>query len=116
MITDDKAVDDTQRMDLLLARQLRYGIWLASSVTALGMIVALFGRWIVPHGHTITLGTSIVGKGIALIILLPILRVVLMLILCSCAGRNYLFGMISCIVLMTIGVSVMAGLYGPTIH
>jgi uncharacterized membrane protein len=30
--------------------------------------------------------------------------------------RNYLFGMISCIVLMTIGVSVIVGLYGPTIH
>jgi hypothetical protein len=115
MITDDKAVDDTHRMDLLLARQLRYGIWLASSVTALGMIVALFGRWIVPHGHTITLGTSIVEKGIALIILLPILRVVLMLIV-FLRERNYLLGMISCIVLMTIGVSVLAGLYGPAIH
>jgi len=32
MITDDKAVDDTHRMDLLLARQLRYGIWLVSRV------------------------------------------------------------------------------------
>jgi uncharacterized membrane protein len=115
MITDDKAVDDTHRMNLLLARQLRYGIWLASSVTALGMIVALLGRWIVPHGHTITLGTNIVGKGIALIILLPILRVVLMLIV-FLRERNYLFGMISCIVLMTIGASVMAGLHGPTIH
>ena len=115
MITDDKAVDDTHRMDLLLARQLRYGIWFASSVTALGMIVAILGRWIVPHGHTITLGTSIVGKGIALIILLPILRVVLMLIV-FLRERNYLFGMISFIVLMTIGVSVIAGFYGPTIH
>jgi uncharacterized membrane protein len=115
MIMDDKAVDDAHRMDLLLARQLRYGIWLGSTVTALGMIVALFGRWIDPHGHTITLGTSIVGKGIALIILLPILRVVLMLIV-FLRERDYLFGMISCIVLVTIGVSVIAGLYGPTIH
>ncbi|MGX9431844.1 MULTISPECIES: hypothetical protein [Bradyrhizobium] len=77
MIADDKALDETRRMDRLLARQLKYGIWLASGVTALGMIVALFGRCIVPHGHTMTLGTSIVGKGIALIILLPILRVIL---------------------------------------
>jgi Protein of unknown function (DUF1634) len=115
MITDDKAVDEPNRLNLLLARQLRYGIWLASSVTALGMIVALFGRWIAPHGHTMTLGTGIVGKGIALIILLPILRVVLMLIV-FLRERNYLFGMISGIVLMTIGVSVMAGLYGPAIH
>ena len=115
MITDDKAVDDTHRMDLLLARQLRYGIRLASSVTALGMIVALFGRSLVPHGHTMTLGTSIVMKGIALIILLPILRVVLMLIM-FLRERDYLFGMISGIVLVTIGVSVVAGLYAPAIH
>jgi uncharacterized membrane protein len=115
MITVDKAVDEPRRMDLLLARQLRYGIWLASSVTALGMIVALVGRWIVPHGHTLTLGTSIIGTGIALIILLPILRVVLMLIV-FLRERDYLFGMIACIVLMTIGVSILAGLYGPAIH
>ena len=115
MITDDKAVDDAHRMDLLLARQLRYGIWLASSVTALGMIVALFGRYIVPHGHTMTLGTSIVMKGIALIILLPILRVDLMLIM-FLRERDFLFGMISGIVLVTIGVSAIAGLYAPAIH
>jgi uncharacterized membrane protein len=30
--------------------------------------------------------------------------------------RNYLFGIISCIVLMTIGASVLAGLYAPAIH
>ncbi|MGY3609805.1 DUF1634 domain-containing protein [Bradyrhizobium sp. Leo121] len=115
MIADDKALDETRRMDRLLARQLKYGIWLASGVTALGMIVALFGRCIVPHGHTMTLGTSIVGKGIALIILLPILRVILMLIV-FLRERDYLFGTISGIVLITIGVSVVAGLYGPAIH
>jgi hypothetical protein len=30
--------------------------------------------------------------------------------------RDYLFGMISGIVLVTIGVSVVAGLYAPAIH
>ena len=110
---DDKAVDATRRMDRLLARQLKYGIWLASSVTTLGMIVALFGRGIVPE--TMTLGTSIVGKGIALIILLPILRVVLMLMV-FVRERDYLLGMISGIVLLTIGVSVVVGLYGPAIQ
>jgi hypothetical protein len=73
MIKDEKAVDDTHRLGVLLARQLKYGIWLGSSLTAFGMIVALFGRWIDPHGHAITLGNSIIGKGIALIILRPIL-------------------------------------------
>ena len=115
MIMDDKAVHEARRMEWLVSRQLKYGIWLASSVTALGMIVALFGRCIVPHGHTMTLGTSIVMKGIALIILLPVLRVVLMLIM-FLRERDYLFGMISGIVLVTIGVSVVAGLYAPAIH
>jgi uncharacterized membrane protein len=102
-------------MDRLLARQLKYGIWLASSVTTLGMIVALFGRCIGPHGYTMILGTSIVGKGIALIILLPILRVVLMLIV-FLRERDYLFVMISSTVLLTIGVSVVVGIYGPAIQ
>ncbi len=115
MIVDDKAVDEARRMGWLVSRLLKYGIWLASGVTALGMIVALFGRCIVPNGHTVTLGTSIVMKGIALIILLPILRVVVMLVM-FLRERDYLLGMISAIVLVTIGVSVVAGLYAPTIH
>jgi len=62
-------------------------------VTALGTIVAIFGRWIVPHAHTMTLAQASSGKASALIILLPILRVVSMLIM-FLRERDYLFGMI----------------------
>jgi uncharacterized membrane protein len=109
---DNQTVGESNRMERLLARQLRYGIRLASIVTALGIIVAVFGPNSVPHEHGVTLGTSIIGGGIALIILLPILRVASMLIM-FLHERNYLFGMISCIVLITIGVSVAVGLYMP---
>jgi len=115
VIMDEKTADGTFQLERLLARQLRYGIWLASTVTALGMIVGLFGWRMAPHGQTVTLGTSIIRTGIALIITLPILRVALMLIV-FLLERNYLFGMISCVVLITIGVSVVIGLYIPTVH
>lgn len=115
MIMDAKTVDGTFRLERLLARQLRYGIWLASTVTALGMIVALFGWRMAPHEQTVTLGTSIVGTGIALIIMLPVLRVILMLIT-FLRARDYIFGMISCVVLITIGISVVIGLRIPMIH
>ena len=115
MIKDDKTVDGTFRLERLLARQLRYGVWLASTVSALGMIIAPFGWRMELHGQPVTLSTSIVSTGIALFILLPVLRVLLMLII-FLRERNYLFGMISGIVLITIGVSVVVGLYMPAAH
>jgi Protein of unknown function (DUF1634) len=112
---NDERVDETRRLERLLARQMRYGVWLASGVTALGTIVTVFGRCTAEHGPTMTLGTSIVRTGIVLIILLPILRVVVMMTV-FLRQRDYLIGMIAGIVLATIGVGFVAGLCVLGIH
>ena len=55
--------------ELLLAGLLRYGTWLASGVTGLGLAMSLAG----------VEGTSVVAAGVALFIALPVLRVLVML-------------------------------------
>ena len=66
---DDKAVDDTHRMDSISVPPTADTSGWRPSVTR-PMIVALFADGSSRTGDTIALGTSIVGKGIALIILL----------------------------------------------
>jgi uncharacterized membrane protein len=111
-MTVDKAFNESTAMNRILGKQLKYGTWLASTVIALGIVVTIF-RWrMLPHGNASTFGLTIIGMGIALIILLPILRVALMVFM-FLHERNYLFAMISCIVLLIIGLSVVVGLYLP---
>ena len=63
------------RIESLLAGVLNVGTWLASIVIAAGLVLSLF------YQRTPSLtGAQIVSAGIALFILLPILRVILMLI------------------------------------
>jgi uncharacterized membrane protein len=99
-------------MNRLIGQQLKYGTWLASTVIGLGIAATILGC-VSPQGNASTFGLSIVQAGIALIILLPILRVVLM-VFTFLREHNYLFVMISCIVLAIIGLSLMIGLYLPT--
>ncbi len=54
---------------MLLAGLLRYGTWLASGVTGLGLAMSLAG----------VEGTAVVAVGVALFIALPVLRVLVML-------------------------------------
>ena len=54
--------------ELLLAGLLRYGTWLASGVTGLGLAMSLVG----------VEGTPVVAAGVALFIALPVLRVLVM--------------------------------------
>jgi uncharacterized membrane protein len=57
------------QLELLLAGLLRYGTWLASAVTGLGLALSLGGIE----------GTYVVAAGVALFIALPVLRVLVML-------------------------------------
>jgi uncharacterized membrane protein len=57
------------QLELLLAALLRYGTWLASGVTGLGLALSFSGIE----------GTSVVTAGVALFIALPVLRVLVML-------------------------------------
>jgi uncharacterized membrane protein len=83
-----------------LALLLNFGTWLASGVVALGLALTLIGE---P-------GTPVVTTGIALLILLPILRVAVMLA-AFVAARDYRFGAIAALVLTIIGLGFALGLH-----
>ncbi len=64
------------QLDRLLGKVLHRGTWLGSSIIALGLVLPM--TW--PRISSTMKCTRIVTAGIALLIALPILRVILMLI------------------------------------
>jgi uncharacterized membrane protein len=85
--------------ELLLAGLLRYGTWLASGVTGLGLAMPLAG----------VEGTCVVAAGVALFIALPVLRVLLMLG-AFILNRDYRLVLVAAVVLMTILAGLVVGL------
>jgi uncharacterized membrane protein len=83
------------RLERLLAVVLNTGTWLASGVIAGGLALAR---------------TPVVTAGIAMLILLPVLRVVLMLIV-FVRERDYRFAAIAGLVLTIIVLGFVLGLY-----
>ena len=86
-------------MEKALGAMLYYGTCLASSVIALGLLVAI------PSGAA---GTRIAAVGIALFIALPVARVATMLFFFLIA-RDYRFGAIAALVLAVIAVGAASG-------
>jgi Protein of unknown function (DUF1634) len=78
MSTEQSAANgDIPRLESLLANLLHYGTFAASAIIALGLALPLAsGQW----SRSPQLSLHIVEAGIALFILLPVLRVLLMLI------------------------------------
>lgn len=89
------------RLESLLAGLLSYGTWLASVLTALGLVLAL-AQW--------RSGMPMITAGIAFFILLPVLRVILMLAV-FVRERDYFFGAVAAIVLMVILAGVALGMH-----
>ena len=85
--------------ELLVAGLLRYGTWLASGVTGLGLAMSLAG----------VEGTSVVAAGVALFIALPVLRVLVMLG-AFILNRDYRLVIVAAVVLMTILAGLVIGL------
>ena len=83
----------------LLAGLLRYGTWLASGVTGLGLAVSLAG----------VEGTAVVAVGVALFIALPVLRVLVMLG-AFILNQDYRLVIVTTVVLMTILAGLVIGL------
>ncbi len=86
------------RRERPIAALLWWGTWLASAVTGAGVLAALLG-----HG-----GMPLTYAGIALFILLPVARVVLMLAI-FLRERDHAYAAISGLVLAIIVVGVLAG-------
>jgi uncharacterized membrane protein len=83
----------------LLAELLRYGTWLASGVTGLGLAMSLAG---VEGAHG-------VSAGVALFIALPVLRVQVMLG-AFLRNQDYRLVIVAAVVLMTILAGLVIGL------
>ena len=83
----------------LLAALLRYGTWLASGVTGLGVAMSLAG----------VEGAPVVAAGVALFIALPVLRVLVMLG-AFILHQDYRLVIVTTVVLMTILAGLVIGL------
>ncbi len=89
---------------------LRYSTWLASAVIAFGVTEILGGA---------AAGTRTVTIGIAMLILIPVFRVLLMAVAFA-FEREYLLVFVAAVVLSIIGLGVVLGMRGaprtPTPH
>jgi uncharacterized membrane protein len=97
------------RLELLLAGLLHYGSWLASTAIALGLALALIDNRAGTHDLAGVPSMRLATGGIALLILLPILRVSLMLF-AFLRERDYRLALAAVLVLAIILAGVMIGL------
>jgi hypothetical protein len=97
------------RLELLLAGLLHYGSWLASSAIALGLALAMIDKRAGTHDLAGVPSMRLATDGIALLILLPILRVSLMLF-AFLRERDYRLALAAVLVLAIILAGVMIGL------
>jgi Protein of unknown function (DUF1634) len=98
-------------LDQLLATVLHRGTWFGSSVIAVGLALPMAG-W---SGASSASGTWIITAGIALLIVLPVLRVLLMLIV-FVRERDFRFGAIAMLVLAIMLLGSVLGLALPPVH
>ena len=94
-------------LESLLAGVLHYGSWIASAAIAVGLALTLGANYlaVLANLHLVTIG-------IALFILLPVLRVVLMLIV-FLRERDYRFSAIAALVLTILLVGFVLGTRVP---
>lgn len=93
-------------LERLLAKVLHRGTWLGASIIAAGLALALAGWQQAPLGMT---NSRIMTAGIALLILLPVLRVLLMLIV-FVRERDRPFSLIAMLVLAIIVSGALLGM------
>ena len=108
MTGSDGRSGDDPAIERLLAGLLRYGTWIASAVIALGLGLEVLDWADGTRSLPAVSPSSIVALGIALLILLPVLRVTLMLAAFA-IGRDYRFVGISALVLLVIALGFLAG-------
>jgi Protein of unknown function (DUF1634) len=100
------------RLELLLARLLYHGTWLASAVIGVGLTLVVFERPAGAAALAASSGMRIVTAGIGCFILLPVLRVIAMLIV-FVRARDHHFIAITAIVLTIILMGFAIGMYLP---
>jgi len=97
-------VKENSKLEKVIAGLLWYGTWIASAVITAGLILSMLH---LSEGlHPLLDGYGLMKAGVALFILLPILRVVLMLFV-FLQERDFIFTAISILVLIIIGSGVL---------
>src|SRR6267142_4741041 len=99
------------QLEWLLAGTLHLGTWLASAAIGLGLALALLDSLISAPRLAILRDMQIATIGIALLILLPVVRVIVMLIV-YLRHRDYRFSAIALLVLTIILLGFAVGLAG----
>jgi uncharacterized membrane protein len=92
-------------MNRLLAMVLHQGTWIGSFIIAVGLAMQMAG-W--SEASSAMTSTRIITAGIALLIVLPVLRVLLMLIVFVCE-RDFRFSAIAMLVLTIIILGSVLG-------
>jgi hypothetical protein len=103
------AASNAPRLEQYLAGLLYYGTLVAASTVAAGLAMTLLGPWARSWpSATAVVGAHIMTVGIALFILLPIMRLILMLGV-FLHQRDYRFSVIAALVLMIVVAGSMIG-------
>ena len=99
-----------------LAALLHAGTWVASALIGLGLpLVLVFNRNAhYPPSSLATLADRLMKAGIAVFILLPVLRVIMMLFLFA-RQKDYRFAAIATLVLLIILVSALIGVFSSAV-
>jgi uncharacterized membrane protein len=97
------------RLESLLAKFLRYGTWIASSVIAIGCGLLVIEDRSGTRGSTEAVALRWVTAGIAFLILLPVARVAIMLWF-FLRDRDYRLALAAALVLTTIAAGVAIGI------
>lgn len=100
---------DVSPLESLLAKFLLYGTWVASSVIAVGCGLLAIEARSAASAPTGTLPLGCVTAGIAMLILLPVLRVAIMLWF-FLRARDYRLAIAAALVLSTIAAGVAIGI------
>ncbi|KMM84436.1 Protein of unknown function [Pseudomonas taetrolens] len=101
-------IDNLERSEEIIATLLWYGTWLASVIIAIGMALNALRPLEVSLSACFS-SYNIVKIGVALFILLPVARVVLMLAI-FLRERDFAYAAISALVLVTIAAGIVIGL------
>lgn len=107
----NRAMPRCAPLERLLAGTLHYGTWLASAAIGLGLALALIDSRFSAAKLTILRDMRIATVGIALLILLPVVRVIVMLIV-YLRQRDYHLSAIALLVLTIILLGFAVGLAG----
>jgi len=96
------------KLEPAVAATLYWGTWVASSVVGVGLLLAMLDSGVAVRGMAVQRDMRIASAGIALFILLPVIRVIVMLF-AFLRDRDYRFSVIAAFVLAVTLLGLLVG-------